>query len=154
MKNFYQQISLLGLVLAFLLPNTIFAQDNSSKADNTDDALSSLEISGLSFRCVGPALTSGRISDFAMNPEKPFEYYIAVSSGGVWKTENWGTTYTPIFDSQGSYSIGCVTVDPNNPNIVWVGTGENNSSRSSYAGIGMLKSTSVFSLSLFPRFVE
>ena len=140
MKNFYQQISLLGLVLAFLLPNTIFAQDSSSKTDNTDDALSSLEISGLSFRCVGPALTSGRISDFAMNPEKPFEYYIAVSSGGVWKTENWGTTFTPIFDSQGSYSIGCVTVDPNNPNIVWVGTGENNNQRSVAYGDGVYKS--------------
>ncbi len=95
---------------------------------------------GLSFRSVGPALTSGRISDFAVHPDDRSVYYVAVSSGGVWKTENAGTTYEPIFDGEGSYSIGCVTLDPNNPNVVWVGTGENNNQRSVAYGDGVYKS--------------
>ncbi|NNE03397.1 MAG: glycosyl hydrolase, partial [Eudoraea sp.] len=94
----------------------------------------------LKWRNVGPALTSGRISDFAFNPDNPFEYYVAVSSGGVWKTVNSGVTYEPIFDSEGSYSIGCVTIDPNNHNVIWVGTGENNNQRSVAYGDGVYKS--------------
>ncbi|NIU19031.1 MAG: hypothetical protein GWN79_08015, partial [Actinobacteria bacterium] len=81
---------------------------------------------GLALREIGPALTSGRIADFAVNPENPSEYYVAVASGGVWKTTNGGTTFRPVFDDEGSYSIGDVTLDPGNPHVVWVGTGENN----------------------------
>ncbi|BAO77354.1 glycosyl hydrolase, BNR repeat precursor [Winogradskyella sp. PG-2] len=99
-----------------------------------------MNISGLKWRNVGPALTSGRISDFAFNPNNPFEYYVAASSGGVWKTVNSGVTYEPIFDSQGSYSIGCVTIDPSNHNVIWVGTGENNNQRSVAYGDGIYKS--------------
>lgn len=95
---------------------------------------------GLRFRSIGPAITSGRISDFAVHPQKPHIYYVATASGGVWKTVNAGTTYEPIFDGQGSYSIGCVTLDPNNPNVVWVGTGENNNQRSVGYGDGVYKS--------------
>ena len=102
--------------------------------------LEKTSFSGLKFRSVGPALTSGRISDFAMHPDNPKHYYVAVSSGGVWKTVNNGNTYKPIFDSQGSYSIGCVTLDPTNPSIVWVGTGENNNQRSVAYGDGIYKS--------------
>ncbi|MCB0686396.1 MAG: glycosyl hydrolase, partial [Saprospiraceae bacterium] len=79
-------------------------------------------------------------SDFAMDPKNPKTYYVATSAGGVWKTENAGTTYKPIFDSQGSFSIGCVTLDPGNPNVVWVGTGENNNQRSVNYGDGVYKS--------------
>jgi hypothetical protein len=75
--------------------------------------------SGLKFRSVGPAVFSGRISDLAVNPENISEYYVAVASGGVWKTTNRGITFIPIFDSQGSYSIGCVALDPANPHVVW-----------------------------------
>jgi len=99
-----------------------------------------LSLNALRFRCIGPALTSGRISDFAVNPEKTSEYYVATSSGGVWKTINAGTTFTPIFDSQGSSSIGCVTMDLSNHNVVWVGTGENNNQRSVSYGDGVYKS--------------
>lgn len=95
---------------------------------------------GLSLREIGPALTSGRIADFAVNPQDPTEYYVAVASGGVWKTEDAGVTFRPIFDSQGSYSIGVVTLDPNNPHVVWVGTGENNSQRALGYGDGVYKS--------------
>jgi photosystem II stability/assembly factor-like uncharacterized protein len=83
---------------------------------------------------------SGRIGDFAVNPHRPAEYFVAVCSGNVWKTTNNGTTYEPVFDGEGSYSIGCVTLDPNDPNVVWVGTGENNSQRSVSFGDGVYKS--------------
>lgn len=102
--------------------------------------LNSSTYSGLSFRGIGPAVTSGRIGDFAVNPRNPAEYYVAVASGGVWKTMNAGTTYTPIFDGEGSYSIGCVVLDPTNSNVVWVGTGENNNQRSVAYGDGVYKS--------------
>ena len=96
--------------------------------------------SGLKIRNVGPALTSGRVADLAINPENHAEYYVAVASGGVFKTSNAGTTYEPIFDNYGSYSIGCVALAPSNPNIVWVGTGENNNQRSVAYGDGVYKS--------------
>lgn len=105
-----------------------------------ESALSQTSFDGLKFRHVGPALMSGRIADFAVNPDDPTEYYVAVASGGVWKTTNNGNTYEPIFDSQGSYSTGVVTMDPNNHNVIWVGTGENNNQRSVAYGDGVYKS--------------
>ncbi|WP_347925970.1 glycosyl hydrolase [Pontimicrobium sp. SW4] len=81
--------------------------------------------SGLSFRNIGPALTSGRIADIAIHPENENVWYVAVGSGGVWKTINSGTTWKPIFDNQTSYSIGSIAIDPSNPHTIWVGTGEN-----------------------------
>ena len=104
------------------------------------DPFNSGTFSGLKFRSIGPALTSGRISDFAINPENHSEYYVAVSSGGVWKTTNAGVSYKPLFDGQSSYSIGCVEVAPGNPHVVWVGTGENNGQRSVAYGDGVYKS--------------
>ncbi|MDB4059283.1 glycosyl hydrolase, partial [bacterium] len=115
-----------------------FAQKDKNKAQ--DNLLDKISLSGLSWRSIGPSLTSGRISDLAINPDKPFEYYVAVSSGGVWKTSNWGLDYTPVFDNESSYSIGCVTIDPNNTNIIWIGTGENNNQRSVAYGDGIYKS--------------
>jgi len=96
---------------------------------------------GLTFRGIGPAVTSGRIGDIAIDPRTPSVWYVAAASGGVWKTINSGTTWTPIFDRQPSYSIGCVTLDPRDPLVVWVGTGENNSQRSVSYGDGVYKST-------------
>ncbi|RMG48527.1 MAG: glycosyl hydrolase [Acidobacteria bacterium] len=96
---------------------------------------------GLELRAIGPALTSGRITDIAVHPSRPEIFYVAAASGGVWKTTNGGTTFTPVFDDQGSYSIGCLAIDPNDPLTVWVGTGENNSQRSVGYGDGVYKST-------------
>ncbi|PID68634.1 MAG: glycosyl hydrolase, partial [Flavobacteriia bacterium] len=86
-----------------------------------------------------PAFTSGRIADFAVNPDNPSEYYVGVAAGGIWKTTNNGTTFSPVFDKYGVYSIGCLTMDPKNHNVVWAGTGENNHQRSLSYGDGVYK---------------
>ncbi|MGA9076232.1 MAG: glycosyl hydrolase, partial [Candidatus Sulfotelmatobacter sp.] len=96
--------------------------------------------SGLKFRSLGPAVASGRVAAIAVNPKNKFEYYVGVASGGVWKTVNDGTTWTAVFDSQGSYSIGWVTLDPNDLAVVWVGAGESNSQRSVAYGDGIYRS--------------
>jgi photosystem II stability/assembly factor-like uncharacterized protein len=127
------------LVLFVLSSIPGLAQDKNDKMKN-ESSVDKLSLNALRFRCIGPALTSGRISDFAINPKKPSEYYVASSSGGVWKTTNAGTTFMPVFDNQGSYSIGCVTMDPCNHHVVWVGTGENNNQRSVAYGDGVYKS--------------
>ena len=138
------QLSNLSVCLCFLLLISLGPvqgqQTKKKNASSTASAMEELSISGLKFRCIGPAITSGRISDFAINPTRPSEYYVATSSGGVWKTVNAGTTFDPIFDSQGSYSIGCITMDPQNSQLIWVGTGENNNQRSVAYGDGVYKS--------------
>ncbi len=95
---------------------------------------------GLEMRSIGPAMMSGRIADIAINPEDPSTWYVGVGSGGIWKTENGGTTWSTIFDDQDSYSIGCITLDPNNPETIWVGTGENVSGRHVAYGSGVFRS--------------
>ena len=102
--------------------------------------LSADNLRGLTFREIGPAIASGRISDIAVDPGDRRRWIVAVASGGVWITTNAGTTWKPVFDDQGSYSIGCVTIDPNDPFRVWVGTGENNSQRSVGYGDGVYRS--------------
>ena len=95
----------------------------------------------LAFRSLGPDLTTGRVSDVAIDPRNPNVWYVAASAGNLWKTENRGNTWTPIFENYGSYSLGAVTVDPKDSNIVWLGTGENNNQRSVSYGDGVYKST-------------
>lgn len=87
--------------------------------------LTSENFKGIKFRPIGPAFTSGRIADIAIDAEDENLWYVAVGSGGIWKTENSGTTWKPVFDNEGSYSIGAITIDPNNRNTIWAGTGEN-----------------------------
>jgi photosystem II stability/assembly factor-like uncharacterized protein len=91
-------------------------------------------------RLIGPAVTGGRISSLAVHPDNPGIMYVGVASGGVFKTDNGGASWTPIFDRQTSYSIGTVVLDPRNPATVWVGTGENNSQRSVAYGDGVYRS--------------
>jgi len=128
------------LTLSVFFTSALSAQ-KKDKSEEDKPKYESSAVSGLKFRSIGPALTSGRIADLAVHPEKPFIYYLAIASGGVWKTSNGGTTFEPIFDSQGSYSVGCVAMAPSNPNTVWVGTGENNNQRSVAYGDGVYKST-------------
>ncbi|MFC1564474.1 glycosyl hydrolase [candidate division KSB1 bacterium] len=101
--------------------------------------VTSSTFSSLRFRNIGPAWASGRIADFAVSPNDHSEWYVGVASGGIWKTGNNGTTWRPIFDRYGSYAIGCLAIDPNNTNVVWAGTGENNSQRALGYGDGVYK---------------
>jgi len=104
------------------------------------DPMSSPTFTGLKFRSIGPAFTSGRVIGFAVDPNNSARYFVASASGGVWKTINNGATWTPVFDKEGSYSIGAIALDPKNPLTVWVGTGENNSQRSVSYGNGVYRS--------------
>lgn len=97
-------------------------------------------VKNVKFTNIGPTVMSGRIADIAVNPNNPTEFYAGYASGGLWYTNNNGTTFTPVLDNAPTQNIGDIAVDWNSGTI-WVGTGEKNSSRSSYAGIGMLKST-------------
>ena len=102
--------------------------------------ISDTVLNGLKFRSIGPALMSGRIADIAIHPENENVWYIAVGSGGVWRTLNSGVTWEPLFDDQKVYSTGCVTIDPNQPSTIWVGTGENVGGRHISWGDGVYKS--------------
>jgi photosystem II stability/assembly factor-like uncharacterized protein len=137
----------LFLPLLFLAPLSALPQKpdapngagkNESKTDNP--LFASETYAGLKLRSIGPALFSGRVVGFAVDPNNRTNYYAAVACGGVWKTTNAGVSWTPVFDDQGSYSIGYVALDPKNPATVWVGTGENNSQRSVGYGDGVYKS--------------
>ncbi|MBK9284638.1 MAG: glycosyl hydrolase [Sphingobacteriaceae bacterium] len=131
------------LFLVISCSTVTFAQKKSAekKAPEITDPLQKAEtFSTLSFRNIGPAVTSGRVIDIAVNPKNKSEWYIAAAAGGVFKTNNAGVTFNPIFDGQGAYSIGCVKIDPNNPNVVWIGTGENNNQRAVGYGDGVYKS--------------
>ncbi len=127
-------------VSILVLLSSIFFQAGVATAEDEGNRLQSSTFAGLEMRGIGPALMSGRISDVAKDPTDHATWYVAVASGGVWKTLNSGTTWKPIFDTYGAYSIGCVTVDKKDPWVVWVGTGEANSQRSVGYGDGIYKS--------------
>ncbi|HEY6324458.1 MAG TPA: glycosyl hydrolase [Thermoanaerobaculia bacterium] len=142
---------LLCLPVAGLHRSARAAEDRSDTSDKADkggkggkdekkEPLSAPTFAGLKLRGIGPAFISGRVADIAVDPRRTSTYYVAAASGGVWKTANAGTTFEPIFDGEGSYSIGCVTIDPNDSLVIWVGTGENNSQRSVSYGDGVYRS--------------
>src|SRR5262245_41653195 len=97
-------------------------------------------LAALRFRSVGPAFTSGRHADMAVDPKNPHVWYVAMAAGGLWKTTNGGLSFTPIFDNYGTYSMCCVLVDPKNSNVIWLATGETTNLRSATAGQGVFKS--------------
>ncbi len=111
-----------------------------SAAPSPPDPFGPQVFGGFRFRSIGPAVTSGRVIAFAVDPTDRAKYYVAVASGGVWKTVNAGTTFTPVFDNEGAFSIGAIAIDPKNPATVWVGTGERNSQRSVAYGDGVYRS--------------
>ena len=119
------------LISCIISPDNLFGQ---KKKDSNNI------YTGLKFRNIGPALMSGRISDIIIHPENQNVWYVAAGSGGVWKTENASTTWEPIFDNEKSYSIGCMSLNPQNTNIIWVGTGENVGGRHVAYGDGVYKS--------------
>ncbi len=129
--------ALVCALVALLLAPPLAGQDQPA---DTSRRLGSATVAGLRFRSIGPALTSGRVGDIAIHPSDKRTWYVAASSGGVWKTDNAGTTWRPIADSLTSYSIGALAIDPTDPLVVWVGTGENNSQRSVGYGDGVYRS--------------
>lgn len=113
-----------ALTLCFLLIGTSLNAQRNKRSETKKENEKDLPLQAFSMRNIGPAFLSGRIADIVFHPENENIWYVAVGSGGVWKTENSGTTWTPLFDQQSSYSTGCITLDPSNPEIVWVGTGK------------------------------
>lgn len=138
-------MKLFPLLLA--LSAAVCAQENAQapggrggRSGPSDEPINATTFAGLRARNVGPVFISGRVSQIAMFPDSTSHYLVAEASGGVWLTYNNGTTWTPVFDNYGSYSIGTITIDPKNPSIVWLGSGENNNQRSVSYGDGVYKS--------------
>ncbi len=123
-------------IVALVLPVYAVAAE-----EGDDTGMTAKAFKGLELRNIGPALMSGRIADIAIHPTDHSIWYVAVGSGGVWKTVNAGTTWEPIFDDESVYSTGCVVIDPSNPHTVWVGTGENVGGRHVGFGDGIYRST-------------
>ncbi len=140
LKIMQKQIKFLFLIM-FLSSATLvsFSQKKKKDSEKKDKGIESV-IGGLKFRSIGPAFTSGRIADFAVNPDNTAQFYVAAACGHVWKTENNGISFSPVFDNYGAYSICCITMDPNNHNVLWIGTGEHNHQRAIGYGNGVYKS--------------
>ncbi len=96
-------------------------------------------VTNVPFRSIGPSVFSGRVADVDVRSDDPTHFYVAYASGGLWKTENNGQSFTPLFDDEMVMTIGDIAVDWER-NVIWIGSGEVNSSRSSYAGVGMFRS--------------
>ena len=131
---------LLIILLAFLLFAPVDANSQRKRNQKDNSKTEKVSLNAFKFRNVGPSFLSGRISDISIHPENENIWYVTAGSGGVWKTYNAGNTWIPIFDNQPSYSIGFVAIDPSNPNIVWIGTGEDVGGRHVGYGDGVYKS--------------
>ena len=131
------QFGFLVVALFLFTCTAAIAQEQQQAGENKFDATF---LKNLPFRAIGPAIMGGRIDDIAVVESNPSIYYIGAATGGVWKTVNNGTTFDPIFDEQGSTSIGDVAIAPSDPSIVWVGTGEPNNRQSSSWGDGVYRS--------------
>jgi photosystem II stability/assembly factor-like uncharacterized protein len=141
-----RQITLLAAILIGFTAS-VMAQPAATSAQAVEQALAQKQalhenslVKKLPFKNIGPTVMSGRVVDFAVNPNDPTEFYVGYASGGVWHTKNNGTTFEPILDNSPTQNVGSLAVDWSSGTI-WVGTGEVNASRSSYAGIGLLRST-------------
>lgn len=127
-------------ILGFIFWASVIGLAPTATSQAEQDSVAS-PLDSLSLRSIGPAYSSGRISDFAFFSGGHHDYLVATASGGLWRTRNAGTTWTPIFDNEGTYAIGVVEIAPSDEKIIWVGTGENNAQRSVAFGDGVYKST-------------
>ena len=136
-----------NLTLIFFIFSLLsYSQNNFTSArsieiseNNYEEQLRSSIVKNIELTNIGPSVMSGRVTDLEVNPNNPTEFYVAYASGGLWHTKNNGTTFSPIMDNSMTQNIGDFAVDWKS-NSIYVGTGESNSSRSSYPGIGILKS--------------
>jgi len=139
------------IISVLMLQNSVLRGQSSDVGDSTASSSSPMEggpvrlnpelFGELRLRSLGPTFKPGRVADIAVDPRNRSVWYLAVGSGGLWKTTNRGINWEPIFDQGGSYSLGCVTIDTRNPDVIWLGTGENSSNRSVGYGDGVYKST-------------
>ena len=131
-----------AFILSLLLVCAVALSASAAGAKDNDDSKGPLNVDtfkGLAFRSIGPAIKSGRIADLIIHPEDESVWYAAAGSGGIWKTTNAGTTWTPVFDGEASYSIGCLAVDPGNPQVIWAGSGEDSGGRHVGYGDGIYR---------------
>ena len=135
------------ILFLLMISQTICSQQNPTSSSTIKSAIEQKEkltknslVKNINFTNIGPTIMSGRVADVAVNPNNIIEFYVGYASGGLWYTNNNGTTFTPVLDNAPTQNIGDIAVDWSSETI-WVGTGEKNSSRSSYAGIGLLKSS-------------
>ena len=150
MMKYGKLIITLVLFLSLLITTALQARPKASSPAEIAEKQAAWEMhqsllatspyAGLTWRSVGPVVQGGRLVDMEVVPGQPYTFYVAYASGGLWKTTNSGHTFKPLFDNQATIIMGDIAVDPNNPETVWVGTGENNSSRSSYGGMGVYRS--------------
>ena len=128
------------LMVLFLFGMTQVEAKKKNIKESKKDQLEASAFSSFKWRSIGPAFTSGRIADLAVDPDNYAHYFVGAASGGIWKTTNDGITFKPVFDHYGAYSIGALAMDPNNSNVIWAGTGENNHQRAIGYGNGIYKS--------------
>ena len=134
------------LLVLSLITNLLWAQTEATSASQRAESYqqrignNNSVAGGIEMTNIGPTIMSGRVVDLAVNEAAPHNYYVAYASGGLWVTNNFGNSFEPLFDHEAALSIGDIAVDWKN-NVIWLGSGENNSSRSSYSGNGMYKST-------------
>lgn len=143
-------ILFLGICLTFLGFSEALTTGLGDQATSPQERMASWEhhvhmkqvspFKDLKWRAVGPEFQGGRIEAIACHPQDPYTFYVGAGSGNLWKTENNGLTWTPVFEQESTFTIGCIAVDPNRPETVWVGTGEILMARSSYAGTGIFRS--------------
>lgn len=141
MKTIIKLLSVVFLLTAnnLIAQNATSATNRQSGIEQRTELAENSVAGGLHFTNIGPTVMSGRVSELAVNPNNPQEFYVAYSSGSLWYTNNFGNTYTPLFENEAVMTLGALIVDWET-NTIWLGTGESNSSRSSYAGNGMYKS--------------
>lgn len=125
-----------NLTVPAFTPATERIKSMDIRATLSDNSL----VKNVPFRSVGPTVFSGRVADVDVSPSDPSHFYVAYASGGLWKTESNGISFEPLFDQEWVMTIGDIAIDWDK-NVIWVGTGEVNSSRSSYSGVGMYKSS-------------
>jgi photosystem II stability/assembly factor-like uncharacterized protein len=132
-------VIVLGILMSANPADAQKKKESAKEKEKNDTLMNASTFGGLSFRSIGPAWASGRISDFAVNPDNTSEIYAGVAAGNIWKTTNNGTTWKPVFDKYGAYAIGCLKMDPSNHFVVWAGTGENTHQRQLGYGDGVYK---------------
>ena len=131
------RVLIVAIALAAFGSASLYGQGASSSAGSA--GLNADSLKAMTFRNLGPTLNPGRVVDVEIDPKNPNVWYVASAFGGIWKTVNRGITFDPIFNDYG-FTTCCVVVDPKDSNVVWVGSGENNSQRSAHFGDGVYKS--------------